>query len=274
MSKTHSFKPKEVTNLSWHYGTKLESTLDKFYSKFHGAISSHELNYCSWLVMSVTVQASSCIWLIKWHNLMVEDLIDCRALKKILVSYLWPNTIFIISDDWEIPFEKITDLQFISSGGQGAVFSGYLNNTLVAIKKVSELKDTDIANLRKLNHPNIVQFKGVILPGMTDSVIVNENYSRCALRSHVFASWWSFALTGHYFICSKIRRTSWLLIEWSVGLNKYPVECITCICTRSFIVTWKVPSKCIYDNVFLRNFVLGYSVISLRNISLIAFTVT
>ncbi|CAH1123108.1 unnamed protein product [Ceutorhynchus assimilis] len=64
-------------------------------------------------------------------------------------------------DDWEIPFEKITDLQFISSGGQGAVFSGYLNNDLVAIKKVSELKDTDIANLRKLNHPNIVKFQGV-----------------------------------------------------------------------------------------------------------------
>ncbi|KAL1517763.1 hypothetical protein ABEB36_001489 [Hypothenemus hampei] len=66
-----------------------------------------------------------------------------------------------IQDDWEIPFEKITDLQFISSGGQGAVFSGYLYNTRVAIKKVADLKDTDIVNLRKLNHPNIVKFKGV-----------------------------------------------------------------------------------------------------------------
>ncbi|XP_066249936.1 mitogen-activated protein kinase kinase kinase 13 isoform X1 [Euwallacea similis] len=64
-------------------------------------------------------------------------------------------------DDWEIPFEKISDLQFISSGAQGTVFSGYLYNTLVAIKKVAELKDTDIVNLRKLNHPNIVKFKGV-----------------------------------------------------------------------------------------------------------------
>ncbi|XP_076271858.1 mitogen-activated protein kinase kinase kinase 13 wallenda isoform X3 [Rhynchophorus ferrugineus] len=64
-------------------------------------------------------------------------------------------------DDWEIPFEKITDLQFISSGGQGAVFSGCLSNTPVAVKKVAELKDTDIINLRKLNHPNIVKFKGV-----------------------------------------------------------------------------------------------------------------
>ncbi|CAH1155734.1 unnamed protein product [Phaedon cochleariae] len=64
-------------------------------------------------------------------------------------------------DDWEIPFEQITDLKFLGSGGQGAVFSGMLNNTAVAVKKVSDLKETDIRNLRKLNHPNIVKFKGV-----------------------------------------------------------------------------------------------------------------
>ncbi|XP_060535359.1 mitogen-activated protein kinase kinase kinase 13 isoform X2 [Cylas formicarius] len=64
-------------------------------------------------------------------------------------------------DDWEIPFEKITGLEFISSGGQGAVFSGFLNSTPIAVKKVAELKDTDIINLRRLNHPNIVKFKGV-----------------------------------------------------------------------------------------------------------------
>ncbi|XP_074033037.1 mitogen-activated protein kinase kinase kinase 13 wallenda isoform X1 [Leptinotarsa decemlineata] len=64
-------------------------------------------------------------------------------------------------DDWEIPFEQITDLKFLGSGGQGAVFSGLLNNAQVAVKKVSELKDTDIRNLRKLNHRNIVKFKGV-----------------------------------------------------------------------------------------------------------------
>ncbi|KAJ8954615.1 hypothetical protein NQ318_003149 [Aromia moschata] len=64
-------------------------------------------------------------------------------------------------DDWEIPFEQITDLTFLGCGGQGAVFSGMLNNAPVAVKKVSELKDTDIRNLRKLNHPNVVKFKGV-----------------------------------------------------------------------------------------------------------------
>ncbi|XP_071442787.1 mitogen-activated protein kinase kinase kinase 13 isoform X2 [Hetaerina americana] len=64
-------------------------------------------------------------------------------------------------DDWEIPFETISDLQWLGSGAQGAVFSGKLNNVVVAVKKVREQKETDIRHLRKLNHPNIVQFKGV-----------------------------------------------------------------------------------------------------------------
>ncbi|KAF5280522.1 hypothetical protein FQR65_LT00273 [Abscondita terminalis] len=64
-------------------------------------------------------------------------------------------------DDWEIPFESITDLQWLGCGGQGIVFSGKLNNEAVAVKKVSDVKETDIKNLRKLNHPNIIKFKGV-----------------------------------------------------------------------------------------------------------------
>lgn len=64
-------------------------------------------------------------------------------------------------DDWEIPFETISDLQWLGSGAQGAVFSGKLKNEIVAVKKVREQKETDIKHLRKLNHPNIVQFKGV-----------------------------------------------------------------------------------------------------------------
>lgn len=62
-------------------------------------------------------------------------------------------------DDWEIPFEMISDLQWLGSGAQGAVFSGKLKNEVVAVKKVREQKETDIRHLRKLNHPNIVQFR-------------------------------------------------------------------------------------------------------------------
>lgn len=64
-------------------------------------------------------------------------------------------------DDWEIPFESITALKYLGCGGQGVVFSGILNNEEVAVKKVQDIKETDIKNLRKLNHPNIVKFKGV-----------------------------------------------------------------------------------------------------------------
>lgn len=66
---------------------------------------------------------------------------------------------FISADDWEIPFESISELQWLGSGAQGAVFSGKLNKEVVAVKKVREPRETDIRHLRKLNHPNIVQFK-------------------------------------------------------------------------------------------------------------------
>ncbi|XP_034232594.1 mitogen-activated protein kinase kinase kinase 13 isoform X2 [Thrips palmi] len=65
------------------------------------------------------------------------------------------------ADDWEIPFEWISDLQWLGSGAQGAVFKGNLKNEVIAVKKVREQKETDIRHLRKLNHRNIVQFKGV-----------------------------------------------------------------------------------------------------------------
>lgn len=64
-------------------------------------------------------------------------------------------------DDWEIPFESITDLAYIGCGGQGVVFSGRLCGQPVAVKKVDNLKETDIRILRKLNHQNIVRFRGV-----------------------------------------------------------------------------------------------------------------
>ena len=76
---------------------------------------------------------------------------------------MWLSTIVCsaVSDDWEIPFESITDLQWLGSGAQGAVFLGKLFAEEVAVKKVRDIKETDIRNLRKLNHPNIISFKSV-----------------------------------------------------------------------------------------------------------------
>lgn len=63
------------------------------------------------------------------------------------------------AEDWEIPFEQITDLEWLGSGAQGAVFSGKLKNEIVAVKKVKDVKETDIKHLRKLDHENIIKFK-------------------------------------------------------------------------------------------------------------------
>ncbi|KAI4893010.1 hypothetical protein NFI96_027336 [Prochilodus magdalenae] len=62
---------------------------------------------------------------------------------------------------WEVPFEEISELQWLGSGAQGAVFLGKFHSEEVAIKKVREQKETDIKHLRKLKHPNIIGFKGV-----------------------------------------------------------------------------------------------------------------
>ncbi|XKL60178.1 hypothetical protein PGB90_001194 [Kerria lacca] len=67
------------------------------------------------------------------------------------------------NDNWEIAFETISDLQWLGSGAQGAVFRGKYKNEVIAVKKVKDQKETDIKHLRKLNHLNIVQFKGVCI---------------------------------------------------------------------------------------------------------------
>ena len=69
------------------------------------------------------------------------------------------TSFLFIAEDWEIPFEHISELQWLGSGAQGAVFSGKWKKEIIAVKKVREPRETDIRHLRKLNHPNIVQFK-------------------------------------------------------------------------------------------------------------------
>uniref|UniRef100_A0A8D3EAM2 Mitogen-activated protein kinase kinase kinase n=1 Tax=Scophthalmus maximus TaxID=52904 RepID=A0A8D3EAM2_SCOMX len=64
-------------------------------------------------------------------------------------------------ESWEVPFEEISDLQWVGSGAQGAVFLGKFHGDDVAVKKVRDIKETEIKHLRKLKHPNIITFKGV-----------------------------------------------------------------------------------------------------------------
>ena len=63
-------------------------------------------------------------------------------------------------DPWEIPFADIRELSFIGSGSQGAVFVGEYLKEKVAVKKVKDLAYCQEArHLRKLRHPNVVQFR-------------------------------------------------------------------------------------------------------------------
>lgn len=107
-----------------------------------------------------------------------------------------------------MPFEEISDLQWVGSGAQGAVFLGKLHGQEVAVKKVRNIKETDIKHLRKLKHPNIITFKLVranvcdICPPPSGSAFVDN----CLLilvfsgvfapRRRVTASSWSTAPRG------------------------------------------------------------------------------
>ncbi|VDO98035.1 unnamed protein product [Soboliphyme baturini] len=67
----------------------------------------------------------------------------------------------LLNDSWEVPFEGITELQWLGAGSQGAVFRGYFNGELVAVKKLRQVEETNIRHLRSLCHPNVIKFKGV-----------------------------------------------------------------------------------------------------------------
>ncbi|XP_067003401.2 mitogen-activated protein kinase kinase kinase 13-A isoform X2 [Anabrus simplex] len=95
------------------------------------------------------------------HRGWIDGLLGCLRPVWTIIGKAATNELKGRQDDWEIPFENISDLQWLGSGAQGAVFSGKLKGEVVAVKKVRDQKETDIRNLRKLNHPNIVQFKGV-----------------------------------------------------------------------------------------------------------------
>ncbi|RVE50697.1 hypothetical protein evm_004607 [Chilo suppressalis] len=75
-------------------------------------------------------------------------------------------------DDWEVPFDAITDMVYLGSGAQGVVFSGNLRGEMVAVKKLRDKSETNIKHLRKLNHDNIVRFRGVCTQAPVYGVIM------------------------------------------------------------------------------------------------------
>ena len=76
--------------------------------------------------------------------------------------------------EFEIPFDELKNLQWLASGAQGCVFKGTFKSQEVAIKKVRSREETNIKHLKKLSHPNLVQFKGVSFDGEKVFCIVME----------------------------------------------------------------------------------------------------
>nr|XP_033802633.1 mitogen-activated protein kinase kinase kinase 13 isoform X2 [Geotrypetes seraphini] len=105
-------------------------------------------------------------------------------------------------DTWEVPFEEISELQWLGSGAQGAVFLGKFRGEEVAIKKVREQKETDIKHLRKLKHPNIIAFKGVCTQAPCYCIIME------------------YCAHGQLYEVLRAGRkvTPQLLVDWSLGI--------------------------------------------------------
>jgi serine/threonine protein kinase len=79
-----------------------------------------------------------------------------------------------LSDDYDVPFDALTNMVWLGSGAQGCVFKGMLYGQEVAIKKVKSKEEANIRNLRKLSHPNLVKFKGASFNGDSFFCIIME----------------------------------------------------------------------------------------------------
>ncbi|CAF0921260.1 unnamed protein product [Rotaria sordida] len=72
------------------------------------------------------------------------------------------STLIKSNDDWEIPIENIVNnLKLIGVGIEGSVFHGKLNGQDIACKRVKSKEDTNIKHLKKLNHINVIKFRGI-----------------------------------------------------------------------------------------------------------------
>jgi hypothetical protein len=72
------------------------------------------------------------------------------------------NALTKSTDDWEIQIDNITNgLELIGAGIEGSVFRGKHNGQDVECKQVKNKEETNIKHLKKLNHINVIKFRGL-----------------------------------------------------------------------------------------------------------------
>jgi len=82
------------------------------------------------------------------------------------------------------------------------VFLGQLNNEPVAVKKVRNVKETNVLHLRKLSHPNIIKFKSVLFS---------------CYKFYFLGRPLSCKLKGRPFVIVVVRRLSVTYVLWLNG---------------------------------------------------------
>lgn len=61
----------------------------------------------------------------------------------------------------KIPYSELEIHEYLGGGAQGSVYRAIYRNENVALKKVNSKEDAEIQHLKKLDHRNLVKFKGV-----------------------------------------------------------------------------------------------------------------
>lgn len=143
----------------------------------------------------------------------------------------------------EIPFDSITDQEWIGSGSQGAVYLGRYNNCCVAVKKVKRQDEAlKAAEICKLKHENIVSFMWAEIRyppvwccfANFDERIISAAY--VLNRRRVTVSWWSIAGKDPFTRYCIADASSPQICCWT-GPGTSHMACRICISIKSFTET-------------------------------------
>lgn len=98
---------------------------------------------------------------------------------------------------WLIPIDSImNDLVLIGTGIEGSVYRGKLDGQNVACKRVKTEEETNIKHLRKLNHVNVIKFRGESRTRSVHSQSLRLIFQVCRFRRLCSTSSWTTVPTA------------------------------------------------------------------------------